>query len=114
MSFTFNPAVRNAILQAALEGAEEVMHDVLVRSLAVVPVDTRPTRNNIILKDTAKVTTVGNDVFASYDTEYAILQHENQDFFHPPPTQSKFLQVPFAETPIDNVLKTIGNRIDRL
>lgn len=116
MTFNPNPNLRQAIQRAALDGASEIAQDILARSLILVPLDERPVRNDIILENTAAVTVVEAElsVYISYDTEYAVMQHENQDYYHPAPRQSKYLQVPFAETPIGDIVKTIGNKIKAL
>jgi hypothetical protein len=87
---------------AAPEALEAALEWLLKRSQPLVPLDTRPDKDDIVLRETGRVLIdpqrrVGAVVYGDDDTSaYAVRQHEDMTLNHPVPgTQAKFLEEPF-------------------
>lgn len=86
VSGEFDKAAR-LIREAIAQGVEDAARDLLRRSNQVVPTD--PGNE---LEKSGKVTTDGLAAAVSYDTEYAVIQHERMDYRHDPGRRAKFLE----------------------
>lgn len=75
------------IREAIAQGVEDAAEDVLRKSNQVVPTD--PGNE---LEKSGKVTTDGTSAAVSYNTEYAVIQHERMDYRHDPGRRAKFLE----------------------
>ncbi len=78
---------------------KDALKPVFEESQRVVPVDTRKLKLSGYLE--ARADPKGGTVEIGYaragQPEYAVIVHENMDFFHDPPTKSKFLEGPLNE-----------------
>lgn len=100
---------RNDVLAAALKGQQILAQNILGESQKLVPVDTGT------LQRSGHITTVQNTTIISYNTPYALKQHEDPTLKHPNGGEAKYLERPFneksgqlkefVETEIDKVLK---------
>lgn len=93
--------MRDRTLAVMADKAKEYFLD---PSLELVPLDEGDLQNS------GKVSIVGSNVFVSYDTHYAIDQHENLYYRHLPGRQAKYLEQPFrqnAEIFIKEVMRNI-------
>jgi hypothetical protein len=82
-------AVKRAVLQAAADGLNDAAEIILNESDAHVPMDTGA------LENTGKVSaaTVANlSATISYDTPYAVIQHEDMSRHHKPGRTAKYLE----------------------
>ena len=86
MSEAFDIAAR-LIEQAISDGIREAAEEILEQSNRVVPTD--PSQE---LERSGKVTTDGPTAAVSYDTEYAVVQHERMNYRHDPGRRAKFLE----------------------
>lgn len=86
--------VAEVIHRKAVEASERGARHLLDASDRTIPTD--PGRE---LEGTGKVSTDERTATsaASYDTEYAVLQHERQDYEHDPGRRSKFLEQAMSE-----------------
>lgn len=82
-------AVENA-MPRALEHGLEPIYDT---SQVLVPKDTGRLMQSGLLE--TERTSKGVTGYVSYDTEYAMIQHENLEFMHTPPEQAKYLEEAF-------------------
>ncbi|OYO16634.1 hypothetical protein CGZ93_17900 [Enemella dayhoffiae] len=75
------------IRQAVEDGLHDAAEAVLVESNSRVPID-----QGNELERSGKVTVSGTKAVVSYDTPYAVKQHERMDFHHDPGRSAKFLE----------------------
>ncbi|MFD6421552.1 hypothetical protein [Streptomyces sp. NPDC060198] len=84
------PQVESALRPAAARGAYLAAEYVLGESQAVVPLDEAAlSRSGTASVDEASLTGA-----VSYDSPYAVVQHERLDFRHAPGRQAKYLEQP--------------------
>lgn len=79
------------IVKAALKGQKVLAQNILGESQKLVPVDTGT------LKRSGHVSTEGNTTTISYNTPYALKQHEDASLNHPKGGEPKYLERPFNE-----------------
>ncbi|WP_394434510.1 minor capsid protein [Streptomyces sp. SGAir0957] len=89
LHFNGAPAER-AIRQAAAHGLQLAAEHVLTESQDVVPLD----EGELQRSGTATVDEGDLTAAVSYDTRYAVRQHEELDFQHAPGRQAKYLEQP--------------------
>ncbi|MGW6481321.1 hypothetical protein ACWGDS_26070 [Streptomyces sp. NPDC055059] len=83
-------AVEHEIRAAAVRGLYLAAEHVLARSTEVVPLDEGPLQHS----GTASVDEGSLRAAVSYDTPYAVRQHEELDYRHAPGRQAKYLEGP--------------------
>ncbi|MFE5681737.1 minor capsid protein [Streptomyces sp. NPDC056512] len=83
-------AVEHEIRAAAARGLYLAAEHVLARSTEVVPLDEGPLQHS----GTASVDAGSLSAAVSYDTPYAVRQHEELDYRHAPGRQAKYLEGP--------------------
>lgn len=88
------------------QGVREAAEHVLDVAGPLVPYDEGP------LHDSGEVDVDGMEATVSYDTEYAVIQHEEEEYRHAPGEQAKYLEEPF-EAEVDAVQDIIAAAIDR-
>lgn len=87
----FNGAPAAAQMRAgAVRGLLLAAEHVLGESQAVVPLDESP----LMQSGTASVDPPSLTAMVSYDTEYAVVQHERLDYRHAPGRTAKYLERP--------------------
>lgn len=79
------------IIKAALKGQKVLAQNILGESQKLVPVDTGT------LKRSGHVSTERNITTISYNTPYALKQHEDASLNHPKGGEAKYLERPFNE-----------------
>lgn len=79
------------IIKAALKGQKALALNILGESQKLVPVDTST------LKRSGHVSTERNITTISYNTPYALKQHEDASLNHPKGGEAKYLEKPFNE-----------------
>lgn len=79
------------IIAAALKGQKVLAQNILGESQKIVPVDTGTLRRS------GHISTEGNITTISYNTPYALKQHENASLNHPQGGEAKYLERPFNE-----------------
>ena len=81
------------ILKAALKGQKVLAQNILGESQKIVPVDTGTLRRSghISTDEALNITTI------SYNTPYALKQHEDATLNHPNGGEAKYLERPFNE-----------------
>jgi hypothetical protein len=84
------PPVEQQLRQAAARGLLLSAEHVLGKSQAVVPLDESP----LMQSGTASVEESSLTAMVSYDTEYAVAQHERLDYRHAPGRTAKYLEGP--------------------
>jgi hypothetical protein len=102
-------AVR-AIRRASAEGLTLGAELILGEAIAIVPLD------EATLQDSGKVTPATPedlDAAITFDTPYAVAQHERLDFIHPNGRQAKYLERPFLEN-FDKVMQLVSAAIARV
>lgn len=92
---------KNANL-AAFMGAQHLRKE----AVELTPVDTSTLRNS------AKVTTDGNQAAVSYNTPYAARQHEEVGWNHPEGGQAKFLETAMINES-QQIARIIANTVKR-
>lgn len=95
-------AVKNAAQQAGREGGAEL----LARSNERVPVDTGE------LRSSGTVTPTDDGSIISYDTPYAVKQHEDMALNHPRGGQAKFLEATIDQDG-DLYLQKLADLLDK-
>ena len=79
------------IIKAALKGQKLLAQNILGESQKIVPVDTGT------LKRSGHIETKDNITTISYNTPYALKQHEDPTLNHPNGGEAKYLERPFNE-----------------
>lgn len=79
------------IIKAALKGQKILAQNILGESQKLVPVDTGT------LKRSGNIQTEDNITTISYNTPYALKQHEDATLNHPNGGEAKYLERPFNE-----------------
>ncbi|MFJ8054958.1 hypothetical protein [Streptomyces sp. NPDC096142] len=79
--------LREGAARGLFLGAEHVLSE----SNKVVPLDEGPLQHS----GTASVDPASLTAMVSYDTPYAVRQHENLDYRHAPGRTAKYLETPF-------------------
>jgi hypothetical protein len=88
VSLTWNGAAVSAEIERGIErGVAEAAHHLLEQANRHVPED--PDRR---LERSGKVSTDGDTAAVSYDTDYAVIQHERLDYHHEPGREAKWLE----------------------
>ncbi|MFE4548280.1 hypothetical protein [Streptomyces sp. NPDC056785] len=82
------PAVERELRQAAARGVFLAVEHVLGESNNVVPLDESP----LMQSGTASVDEPSLTGMVSYDTPYAVAQHERLDYRHAPGRTAKYLE----------------------
>lgn len=91
---------------SALRGADKAAHRLRGLSVARAPV------RDGILRGSAAVTVSGSGAAVSYNTPYAVRQHEELDYQHPQGGQAKYLEGPLKERE-DELLDIIAASVRR-
>lgn len=101
--------VEEEITKAAIKGMKVTAQNILGESQKLVPVDTGTLqRSGVIKTDNEKqVTTI------SYNTPYALKQHEDASLNHPNGGEAKYLERPFNEKK-GELEVNIGNEIQKI
>lgn len=73
----------------AEDGIDDASEFLLAEARAIVPYDKGP------LTESGKASRDGLNGAVSFDTVYAVVQHERLDFEHPPGRTAKYLEGPF-------------------
>lgn len=94
----FGPQAHTAILNGAARGLNRAATALMAESQARVPVDTTDLRRSAAVQEAD----AGNlESAVTYNTPYAVIQHERLDFYHPtdsnPGAQAKYLERPAKE-----------------
>jgi len=85
-------AVAKRIRDAAAQGLSDAGEHLLEESLRIVPIeDADLARSGFVSVDDDELTAA-----VSYDTPYAVRQHEELDYRHDPGRQAKYLEEPLA------------------
>lgn len=115
MSAVWKSQIAEAITSlqvGALQGVREACEDLLREASAVVPYDTgdldRSGQASAHLDGDAAIGTV------SYDTPYAVIQHETLEFRHDPGRIAKYLALPTrtgARRRQDHIARTIAKNL---
>lgn len=92
LNFNGAPA-EHAIRAAAARGLHLAAEHVLTESQAVVPLDESPLQQSGMASVDEGTLTAA----VSYDTPYAVRQHEEMDYRHAPGRQAKYLEQPLNE-----------------
>lgn len=95
------------IRTAVEQGLEEAAEHVLAESNRRVPTEQRD------LKASGTVSTGPLSAAVSYDTPYAVVQHERQDLAHDPGRQAKFLETA-GNSNREEILQIVAERIRRV
>jgi len=95
-------AVQRELRAAAARGLVLAAEHVLTESLAVVPLDEGALQNS----GTASVDAGDLTAAVSYDTPYAVRQHEELDYRHAPGRTAKYLERPLnaAHTEVRDII----------
>lgn len=86
------------------DGLDDAAELLLASSRAVAPLDKGP------LVESGRISRDGLDAIVSYNTVYAVRQHEELDWRHAPGRQAKYLEQPFNELH-DEMVRLIAARI---
>lgn len=99
------------IAEAVKEGLEDVTLDLERRAKEQAPIDLGDLRGS----GASEVITTTNGVngIVSFNTPYALIQHEDLTFFHPQGGKAKYLTDPLNQQAI-NYKKHIQNKIRRV
>jgi len=95
MSIQWNTRAADAITEAAQTGIYEAAEALLDQAIEKTPVQ------DGILRASGRATQEGNVSAVSFNTPYAVRQHEELGYQHPNGGQAKYLEVPansFGET----------------
>lgn len=84
------PAIERQLRQGAARGLLLAAEHVLQQSQEVVPLDESP----LMQSGTASVDEPSLTAAVSYDTPYAVVQHERLDYRHAPGRTAKYLERP--------------------
>ncbi|MGW1267532.1 hypothetical protein [Streptomyces sp. NPDC002491] len=84
------PAVAQQLREGAARGLLLAAEHVLQQSQEVVPLDESP----LMQSGTASVDAASLTAAVSYDTPYAVVQHERLDYRHAPGRTAKYLERP--------------------
>lgn len=87
------PAVERELKQGAARGLLLAAEHVLGEAQQVVPLDESP----LMQSGTASVDEASLTGMVSYDTPYAVVQHERLDYRHAPGRTAKYLERPLNE-----------------
>ena len=90
------------IKQLALEGTRTAGEYVRAQSVQEVPLDKGPLQESCEVSDNGK-----NTVFVSYDTPYALKQHEELGYSHPGGRKAKYLEDPFQRAKESGTIEKI-------
>lgn len=85
----------------ASEGLQRALEHTLGEANKLVPLDEGP------LMQSGKVTVDGLNGTITYDTVYAVIQHENMEYKHAPGRQAKYLEQPM-NTERDTMLQIMA------
>jgi hypothetical protein len=102
------PTVERALRQAAARGAFLAAEHVLGESQALVPLDESP----LMHSGTASVDEPSLTAMVSYDTPYAVRQHEDLTYRHAPGRTAKYLERPLNASRAD-VLAIVAAQLRR-
>lgn len=90
MSWNARPA-KAAALRGATQGLELAAEHVLQEATRIVPIEERT------LQDSGTASVDGLRAAVSYDTPYAVVQHEDLTLNHDPGKTAKYLEKPMME-----------------
>ena len=82
----WNESVVSSILSKCKDAVHSELQDILVKSKALVPVEDGD------LRDSGTVTVNNTEGVVSYNTPYAVRQHEDMTLRHPRGGQAKYLE----------------------
>lgn len=102
--------LRRAVRRAAAEGLTAAAELILGEAIAIVPLDVST------LQDSGKVTPATPDnlrAIISFDTPYAVVQHERMDLHHPNGRQAKYLERPWREN-FEKAMALVSAAISRV
>lgn len=91
-------------VEHAEDGVDDAAEYLLAEARAIVPYDDGP------LSESGKASRDGLTGSVSFDTPYAVIQHEDLDFRHAPGRTAKYLEGPLNANR-DQLLAMIGQRI---
>ena len=92
------------VIAAALKGQKVLAQNILGESQKLVPVDTGT------LKRSGHISTEGTTTTISYNTPYALKQHEDPTLNHPKGGEAKYLERPFNEK-VQDIEDFIGTEV---
>lgn len=98
--------VQARVEAAARRGLDEAAEEVLAESNRHAPIEEGD------LSESGKTSRSGDSVAISYDTPYAVKQHESTSLRHDPGRASKFLETA-ANANRDEIRSTVANEIRR-
>ncbi|MCG7203955.1 hypothetical protein [Streptomyces arenae] len=101
-------AVQREMRQGAARGLLLAGEHVLQQSQQVVPLDESP----LMQSGTASVDEPSLTGMVSYDTPYAVVQHERLDYRHAPGRTAKYLEGPLNQSR-DDILRIIAAQVRR-
>lgn len=109
VTFRWNgPAATATIRDAATRGLRDAAEHVLAESTKVVPLEEGTlSKSGATSVDAATLTAT-----VSYDTPYAVRQHEELDYRHDEGRQAKYLEQPLNENR-DTIARIIGDEIGK-
>lgn len=99
-------ATANQIIEAAQDGLASAGEFVRAEAVQQTPIDTGA------LQASAKVTREGDDVIISFNTPYALKQHEELGYNHPNGGKAKYLEDPLNAS-VQEIENIIAERVDR-
>lgn len=86
----YGPRAEGKLTTAEKRGLLLGAEHILAGAVAIVPID----EDALARSGVASVNDI-NQAAISFDTPYAVIQHEAMDFRHAPGRQAKYLEVPF-------------------
>ena len=95
--------IKRANKSAARKGVFDALDHLASVSKDEVPLDQGPLKNSC----TVDVAEDGSSGTVSYDTPYAVLQHENMDFNHQRGRKAKYLEDPVNDPTVQNEMRDL-------
>lgn len=88
---------KRAVREGAADGVSDAAEFIMGKSKEVVPIEEATlARSGTVSVDRAQIVAA-----MSYDTEYAVIQHERLDFRHDPGRTAKYLENPMNQSAPD-------------
>ncbi len=86
ITFTWNAGVQEEMAEAAMRRLTDIGDNILTAACAIAPMDTGA------LVGSGEVLREDREVVISFDTDYAVIQHERADLRHAPGRRAGFLR----------------------